>query len=81
MCSPPLLPILLFLLLSASGTAWDELYYDSMQALDLKGKKVACFGCGDSIGYGENFCDAVDELHEVCKARGAEMFGSVSWWS
>ena len=58
-----------------SGTAWDDLYYDSMQELSLAGKKVACFGCGDSIGYGENFCDAVDELHSVCKARGAEMFG------
>ena len=43
-----------------SGTAWDDLYYGDMQGLSLTGKKVAVFGCGDSIGYGENFCDAID---------------------
>ena len=43
-----------------SGTAWDDLYYGDMQGVSLAGKKVAVFGCGDSIGYGENFCDAID---------------------
>ena len=56
-----------------SGTDWDELYYDDdgLPAVDLAGKKVAVFGCGDSAGYGDNFVDAMDELHEVFAGRGA----------
>ena len=34
-----------------SGTAWDDLYYGDVQGVSLAGKKVAVFGCGDSIGY------------------------------
>ena len=35
-----------------SGTAWDEFLYGDLTGLDLKGKKVAVFGCGDQSGYG-----------------------------
>merc|ERR1719378_796500 len=45
-----------------SGTAWDEFIYGDLTSLDLKGKKVAIFGLGDSAGYADNFCDAMDEL-------------------
>merc|ERR1719190_217648 len=38
-----------------SGTAWDDLI-DEIKEADLSGKKVAVFGCGDSEGYGDNFC-------------------------
>lgn len=43
--------------------------------LDLKGKPVAVFGLGDSIGYGEYFCDAMEELYSTFKATGAKMVG------
>merc|ERR1719382_1185450 len=44
-----------------SGTAWDDFLYGDLTGLDLKGKKVAIFGLGDQAGYGDNFCDAMDE--------------------
>merc|ERR1712129_132178 len=46
--------------------------------LDLKGKKVAIFGLGDQGGYGDNFCDAMDELKTCFQGSGAEIAGS---WS
>jgi len=61
-----------------SGTAWDEFLYGDLEGLDLKGKKVAVFGCGDQSGYADNFCDAMDELASCFKARGADIVGSVS---
>jgi len=32
-----------------SGTDWDEILYNDVPNMDLKGKKVAFFGCGDSM--------------------------------
>eukprot|EP00316_Scyphosphaera_apsteinii_P013268 CAMPEP_0119302674 /NCGR_PEP_ID=MMETSP1333-20130426/4232_1 /TAXON_ID=418940 /ORGANISM="Scyphosphaera apsteinii, Strain RCC1455" /LENGTH=208 /DNA_ID=CAMNT_0007305101 /DNA_START=44 /DNA_END=670 /DNA_ORIENTATION=- len=61
-----------------SGTAWDEFLYDGLTSLDLKGKKVAIFGLGDQAGYGDNFCDAMDELKSCFSAQGADVIGS---WS
>merc|ERR1712066_1101031 len=60
-----------------SGTAWDDLI-DEIKGLDLGGKPVAIFGCGDSQAYGDNFCDGIEELHETFKAAGAKMLGYVS---
>merc|ERR1719401_2571714 len=59
-----------------SGCAWDDLI-DDIKGVDLKGKKVAVFGCGDSEGYGDNFCDGIEELHSTFKAAGAELIGFV----
>jgi len=61
-----------------SGTAWDEFIYGDLTSLDLKGKKVAIFGLGDQSGYGDNFCDAMDELKTCFAAQGADVIGS---WS
>merc|ERR1719240_2298379 len=55
-----------------SGTAWDDVI-DEVKELDLAGKPVAIFGCGDSGAYGDNFCDGIEELHETFKAAGAKM--------
>merc|ERR1719237_830648 len=55
-----------------SGTAWDEFIYGDLTSIDLKGKKVAIFGLGDQAGYGDNFCDAMDELVTCFKGQGAE---------
>merc|ERR1719428_55155 len=60
-----------------SGTAWDD-YLDTIKTLDLCGKPVAVFGTGDSVSYGDNFCDAIEELHSTFSAAGAKMLGYVS---
>ena len=60
-----------------SGTAWDSLL-DNIGSLDLKGKKVAIFGLGDSSTYTENFCDAMEELHSYFVKSGASMVGYVA---
>merc|ERR1712216_903796 len=61
-----------------SGTAWDEFIYGDLESIDLAGKKVAVFGLGDQGGYGDNFCDAMDELVTCFKNQGADIVGS---WS
>merc|ERR1739847_106704 len=59
-----------------SGTAWDDVI-DEVKELDLAGKPVAIFGCGDSGAYGDNFVDGIEELHETFKAAGAKLIGYV----
>jgi len=59
-----------------SGTAWDEVL-EEIAGLDLSGKKVAVFGCGDSSSYGDYFCDAIEEVYSTMKGAGATMVGSV----
>merc|ERR1712118_612184 len=61
-----------------SGAEWDEFLYGDLQGMDLKGKKVAIFGLGDASGYGDNFCDAMDELKSCFTSVGAEVIGAVS---
>ena len=61
-----------------SGTAWDDFIYGDLTSLDLKGKKVAIFGLGDSAGYSDNFCDAMGELKECFEKQGADVIGAVS---
>merc|ERR1712039_95233 len=61
-----------------TGTAWDEFLYGDLTSMDLKGKKVAIFGLGDQEGYGDNFCDAMDELKSCFEGQGAEVIGAVS---
>jgi len=60
-----------------SGTAWDELL-EEIRSTDLCGKPVAVFGTGDSVSYGDNFCDAIEELHSTFAAAGAKMLGYVA---
>jgi len=57
-----------------SGTAWDGVLEDIAE-LDLNGKFVAVFGLGDSGSYTDNFCDAMEELHNFFKQAGATMVG------
>ena len=61
-----------------SGTGWDEIYYGEMQKLNIAGKKVAVFGLGDSISYGENYADGSGELHDVFQNLGCNMMGYTS---
>merc|ERR1712115_161086 len=59
-----------------SGTAWDDVI-DDIKGTDLSGKTVAVFGVGDQEGYGDNFTDGIEELHETFAAAGAKMVGYV----
>jgi len=59
-----------------SGTAFDD-YIDEIKGLSMGGKPVAVFGTGDSAGYGDNFCDAIEEIHSAFKSAGAKMVGYV----
>eukprot|EP00171_Calliarthron_tuberculosum_P010404 IDg10404t1 len=60
-----------------SGTDWDDFLYASLPDMDLAGKSVACFGLGDAAGYGDYFCDALEELHDCFQKSGARMVGYV----
>merc|ERR1719191_2490074 len=60
-----------------SGTSWDD-FLEDIAGLDLCGKPVAIFGVGDSAGYGDNFCDAIEELHSTFSSAGAKMLGYVA---
>ncbi|NDW09021.1 flavodoxin [Dysgonomonas sp. 520] len=56
---------------------WDA-FLDKVKSVDLSGKKVAIFGCGDSASYSDTFCDAVGKIYEVVRAQGAEVIGHTS---
>lgn len=59
-----------------SGDLEDD-WYDfvaALAAMDLRGKKVAIFGCGDET-MSSTFCDAVGELYDRLKDSGAEFIG------
>lgn len=49
-------------------------FVDGASALDLTGKKIALFGCGDET-MSDTFCDAVGVLYERLKGTGAEFVG------
>merc|ERR1712100_484394 len=59
-----------------SASALDEVI-EEIKDLDLSGKKVAVFGCGDSSSYGDYFCDAIEEVYSAMKDAGATMVGFV----
>jgi len=61
-----------------SGTTWDDWLYETLPNLDLDGKKVAIFGCGDQESYADYYCDAAGELYDQFKAKGATIYGATS---
>lgn len=50
-------------------------FVDGLKALDLPGKKVAVYGCGDET-MSDTFCNAVGKLYHAFKETGAEMVGA-----
>jgi len=62
-----------------SMTTWDQWLYSELPGLDLTGKKVAVFGCGDQVSYGFNYADSVGELFDCFTRQGASGdFGKTS---
>lgn len=60
-----------------SGTAWDDLVQE-IPDQDFAGKAVAIVGLGDSSGYSDFFCDAMEELYTAFLQSGAKLIGKVS---
>jgi flavodoxin I len=57
--------------------SWAE-FLPQLADADFTGKTVALYGLGDQEKYGDNFCDALGELHDFVVARGARVVGA---WS
>merc|ERR1712232_1341879 len=54
-----------------SGTSWDDWLYDTLPNLELEGKKVAIFGCGDQESYSDYYCDAAESFMTSLPRRDA----------
>ncbi|MCY6489406.1 MULTISPECIES: flavodoxin FldA [Leptolyngbya] len=55
-----------------------EGFYDELDNINFNGKKVAYFGCGDQIGYADNFQDAMGILEEKISGLGGQTVGMTS---
>lgn len=53
---------------------WEDVWGE-LDSLELSGKRIALFGLGDQIGYGDWFVDAMGLLHDRLVDRGAELVG------
>ncbi|WP_409523420.1 flavodoxin [Nitrincola sp. MINF-07-Sa-05] len=51
---------------------WQECW-QAIAEQDFVGKRVALFGLGDQMGYGEWFQDAMGELHQLLTSIGATL--------
>ena len=62
-----------------AGELQDDWYdgLNKLKKLDLNGKTVALFGCGDCEAYCDTFCGGMKELHDAAEAAGAHVIGSV----
>lgn len=56
---------------------WED-FYEQLDNIDFRGKKVAYFGEGDQIGYPDTFQDAMGILSEKISELGGE---TVGYWS
>ncbi len=63
-----------------SGELQDDWYdfLDKLAVCNLNGKKVALFGCGDSMSFGSTFCDAVGIIYEKLQGCGCTFIGSTN---
>ncbi len=52
-----------------------EIFYPELDDVDFSGKTIAYFGCGDQIGYADNFMDAMGLLEEKIAAGGGKTVG------
>jgi len=51
-------------------------FFSQLDTVDLTGKIVAVFGLGDQEMYSDTFVDAMADLGNKAKARGATLIGS-----
>ena len=55
-----------------------EGFINKVQLADLNSKKVAIFGCGDSVSYSDSFCDAIGKTYDAIKDKGCTIVGKTS---
>jgi flavodoxin I len=53
-----------------------EAKIDILKAVDLSGKRVGFFGCGDQEMYSDTFVNAIGILYEAVKDSNGEIVGS-----
>ena len=58
------------------GDVEDDWNVDSLKSYDLKGKKVAVFGTGDSSSFPDTFCNGMSFLADAAQVAGAELIGN-----
>ncbi|WP_028117440.1 flavodoxin FldA [Ferrimonas senticii] len=56
---------------------WDD-FFPELEQLDFNDKLVAIFGCGDQEDYAEYFLDAMGQLGDIVRERGAIIVGHTS---
>lgn len=56
---------------------WNDFLF-KLKDLDLKGKTVALFGCGDSVSFGGSFCDALGVIYKELQRTGCTFTGEVA---
>jgi len=56
---------------------WDG-FLEKVKSADLTGKKVALFGCGDSVSYSDTFCDGLGTIYKAIKDKGCQIIGKTS---
>lgn len=63
-----------------AGEVQDDWYdgLNKLKKLDLNGKTVALFGCGDCESYGDTFCGGMDEIYSALHDKGVKFVGQVS---
>lgn len=51
-------------------------FLEGLAGLDLTGKKVGLFGCGDSDSYGDTFCGALGQIYDGLANTGCTFVGA-----
>ncbi|MDR2424643.1 MAG: flavodoxin [Prevotellaceae bacterium] len=49
---------------------WED-FVKTLASADLSGKTIALFGCGDSSGYSDSFCDAMGKIYQTVKDKAS----------
>lgn len=60
------------------GDLQDDWYdfLDALAGMDLTGKRVGLFGCGDSDSYGDTFCGAMAQIYDRLQGTGCTFVGA-----
>lgn len=58
------------------GDVEDDWDIDALKAMNLKGKKVAVFGTGDSESFPDTFCNGMSYLADAALQAGATLIGN-----
>lgn len=61
------------------GEVQDDWYLGlkKLKSIDLKGKVIALFGCGDAESYPDTFCDGIGVIYEDLHGLNCEFVGFV----